>query len=532
VQKKLTVVAIVMALALIVVAGCGWPKDKKTGQVQKNELVLTISGEPEAGFDPTTGWGRYGSPLFQSTLLRRDADLNIMNDLAAGYEVSPDGLVWTVKIRNDVRFSDGQPLTAADVAYTFSTAAQSGAVIDLTNLKKVAAMDEHTAEFTLHKPQSTFVNVLISTGIVPKHAHGKDYAKNPIGSGPFKFVQWDKGQQLIIEANPKYHGTKPYFQRLTFLFLSEDAAFAAAKAGKADMAKIPHAFSTQAVAGMRLVSLSSVDNRGIMFPFVKAGNKTAGGRPVGNDVTSDISIRKAINVAVNRQALVEGVLEGHGTPAYTVSDGLPWWNPETVIKDADPDKARQILAEGGWQDANGDGILEKGDIKAQFTLLYPGADQTRQSLAIVVADMMRPLGIEISVEGKSWDDIKSMMHSHAVLFGWGSHNPLEMYNLYSSNTRGVEWFNAGFYSNAVVDKYMEMALRAPSETKALAYWQKAQWDGQTGLSAKGDAPWAWLVNLNHLYLIRDNLYIGQQQIQPHAHGWPITGNIADWRWKN
>jgi peptide/nickel transport system substrate-binding protein len=531
-QKKLTVVAIIMTLVLVVAAGCGRPENKTAGQTLKNELVLAIAGEPQAGFDPTTGWGRYGSPLFQSTLLKRDADLNIINDLATGYEVSPDGLVWAVSLRADVRFSDGKPLTARDVAYTFSTAAQSGAVIDLTNMKEVFAVDEHTVRFTLNRPQSTFVNSLIATGIVPKHAHGKGYAENPIGSGPFKFVQWDKGQQLIVEANPEYHGARPYFERITFLFLNEDAAFAAARAGKADVVAIPPAFSRQEVAGMRLISLQSVDNRGIMFPFVKAGNKTADGRPLGNDVTADIAIRKAINTAVNRQALVEGVLEGHGTPAYTVSDGLPWWNPDTVIKDADLNKARQILAEGDWQDSNGDGILEKGDLKAQFSLLYPAADQTRQSLAIVVADMVRPLGIAISVEGKSWDEIKTMMHANAVLFGWGSHNPLEMYNLYSSKTRGVGWFNTGFYSNAVVDEHLERALATPNEKEALAYWRKAQWDGQTGLSARGDAPWAWLVNLNHLYLVRENLDIGRQKIQPHGHGWPITANIAEWRWQN
>jgi peptide/nickel transport system substrate-binding protein len=531
-QKKLTVIVMIMVLVLVVAAGCGRPESKTAGQVLKNELVLAIAGEPRAGFDPTTGWGRRGSPLFQSTLLKRDADLNIIKDLATGYEVSPDGLVWTVSLRTDVRFSDGKPLTAHDVAYTFNTAAQSGAVIDLTNMKEVLAVNEHTVKFTLESPQSTFVNLLIATGIVPKHAHGKGYAENPIGSGPFKFVQWDKGQQLIVEANPNYHGTRPYFERITFLFLGEDAAFAAARAGKADVVAIPPAFSRQEVAGMRLVSLQSVDNRGIMFPFVKAGNKTAEGRPLGNDVTADLAIRKAINTAIDRQALVDGVLEGHGTPAYTVSDGLPWWNPDTVIKDADLDKARQILAEGGWKDTNGDGILEKGDLKAQFSLLYPAADQTRKSLAIVVADMVRPLGIAISVEGKSWDEIKTLMHANAVLFGWGSHNPLEMYNLYSSKTRGVGWFNTGFYSNPVVDKYMERALATPNEKEALAYWRKAQWDGQTGFSARGDAPWAWLVNLNHLYLVRENLDIGRQKIQPHGHGWPITANIAEWRWQN
>jgi peptide/nickel transport system substrate-binding protein len=282
---------------------------------------------------------------------------------------------------------------------------------------------------------------------------------------------------------------------------------------------------------MRLLALDSVDNRGIMFPFVPAGGQTKDGHPVGNDVTADLAIRRAVNTAIDRQALVDGVLDGFGSPAYSSSDGLPWWNPETVIQDADLELARQILSDAGWKDANGDGTLEKGALQAQFTLLYPAADLTRKGLALAVADQLRPLGIKTDVAGKSWEAIQTLMHSNAVLFGWGSHDPLEMYNLYSSETRGTGWFNTGFYSNAVVDGYMAGALASTNEEDANRYWQKAQWDGQTGFSARGDAPWAWLVNLDHLYFVSEKLDLGQQRIQPHGHGWPVTANITEWRRK-
>ena len=533
--NKFSALTVVVALtfAVLFAAGCSSKEGSTVAEQEpKKELILAIGSESEDGFDPTAGWGRYGSPLFQSTLLTRDSDLKIINDLATGYEVIEEGMVWTVKLRQDAKFSDGKPVTAADVEYTFDTAAKSGSVIDLNVMESVKAVDEYTVEFTLKQVQSTFINLLLTTGIVPKHAHGKGYAENPIGSGPFKFVQWDKGQQLIVEANPLYYGAEPYFKKVTFLFLAEDAAFAAAKAGNVDMAYIPPAFSKQQVPGMRLVALESVDNRGIMFPYVKSGEKTGDGLDVGNDVTADAAIRQAINVAVNRKALVEGVLEGQGTPAYTVCDGLPWWNPDTVISDADMEGAGQILADAGWVDSDGDGILKKGNLKARFTLVYPASDQTRQSLAISVADMIKPLGIDIKVEGKSWDDIRTMMHSNAVLFGWGSHDPLEMFNLYHSKYAGTEYYNAGFYSNLAVDGYMDQALAATSEEEALTYWRKAQWDGQTGFSARGDAPWAWLVNLNHLYLVNENLDTGKQKIQPHGHGWPVTDNIVEWRWND
>ncbi|WP_235872230.1 ABC transporter substrate-binding protein [Siminovitchia acidinfaciens] len=536
-RKLFGIIVITTFVFLFLLTGCAQSKPNESSlessqdnEMKKDELVLAFGAEPETGFDPTTGWGRYGSPLFQSTLLKRDNKLHIVNDLATKYEVNEEGNAWIVNIRDDVKFSDGKALTVDDVVFTFETAAKSGSVVDLNVLEKVEAVDDYTVKFTLKEPQSTFVNTLIGTGIVPKHAYGADYAENPIGSGPFQLVQWDKGQQLIIKANPEYYDKQPYFKKITFLFLSEDAAFAAAQAGEVDLAYIPAAFSNQKVPGMRLESVETVDNRGIVFPFVKSGKFTKDGYPIGNDVTADPAIRHAINMAVDRQALVDGVLEGQGTPAYTSVDGLPWWNPDTVIKDADVEGARKTLEKAGWKDKDGDGILEKGSLKAEFTLYYLASDAIRQSLAISVADMMKPLGINIKLEGGSWDVIEKNMYSNAVLLGWGSHDPHEMFNIYSSENAGIEFYNTGFYQNKTVDEYFEKALRATNEKDAIEYWKNAQWDGTTGLSAKGDAPWAWLVNINHLYLVKEGLDIGEQRIHVHGHGWPATDNIAEWKW--
>lgn len=532
-RRLVLLLIIAMMLSLLLLAGCANDKSASNSKDRsKDELVLAISSEPESGFDPTTGWGRYGSPLFQSTLLTRDNNLKIINDLATSYTISEDGLVWTVKLCDNVKFSDGKPLTASDVEYTYQTAAKSGSVVDLSEMKSVEAIDPYTVKFTLNQPQSTFVVKLISLGIVPKHAHGKDYSSNPIGSGPFKMVQWDKGQQIIVEANSYYYGEKLDFKRITFLFLSEDAAFAAAQAGKVDIAAITPTFARRKVEGMKLVALESVDNRGIYFPAEQPGKTTKDGYPIGNAVTADISIRKAINTAIDRQALVNGVLEGYGTPAYTIVDGLPWWNPDTVIKDCDLEGAKKILADAGWKDNDKDGVLEKDSLQARFNLFYPANDQLRQSLAIATADQIKAIGIQVEVQGKSWDEIDTLKHANPVLFGWGCHDPLEMYNVYYSKRAGVESYNPGFYSNPVVDKYMEQALAAKDEKEALEYWKKAQWDGQIGLCAKGDAPWAWLVNLKHLYLVRDGLDIGKQKLQPHGHGWPVTDNIAKWHWQD
>lgn len=541
---KLPACAIGLALLMQLISACASTEPQATNSAtqqnaQQNvqqtgsseQIVLAIGGESEEGYDPTLGWGRYGSPLFQSTLLRRNENLELVNDLATNYTVSDDRKVWTVNIRRDAVFSDGKPLTAEDVAYTFNKAAESGGLTDVTVLQEAVAIDEDTVELRLKQPQSTFVNRLVTLGIVPKHAHGPGYARKPIGSGPYRLVQWDEGQQLIVEANPTYYGEAPAIQRLVFLFTEEDAAFAAAKAGQVQVASVPPSLAIQQVEGMKMYDITSVDNRGLMFPFPKSNAKTTpDGDPVGNDVTADRAIRQAINVAIDRQALVDGVLEGYGSPAYGPVSGLAWEQPDAKIQDANPERAKQILAEGGWSDKNGDGVLEKGNLTAEFTVLYPANDSTRQALALSVAEMIKPIGIRANVQGKSWDEIEPLMHSNVILFGWGSHDQTEIYNLYHSKSAQGDFNNAGYYANSKIDEVLDLAMGAPTEAEAIAFWKAAQWDGQQGFTAKGDAAWAWLVNLDHTYFVSNCLDIGNPQVQPHGHGWPITANIAEWKW--
>lgn len=532
-KKKLFLLITLSVIASVLVACSNTEKtsDKSSNTTKKNDsLTLAIGGEPEEGFDPTTGWGHYGSPLFQSTLVTFDKDFKVQNDLATSYNVSDNGKLWTIRIRDDVKFSDGEPLTAKDVAFTFETAKNSGSVVDLTNLEKVEEIDKSTITFTLREPNSTFLYSLATMGIVPEHAYDDSYRTHPIGSGPFELVQWNKGQQLIVQANPLYYGDKPYFKKLTFLFLSEDAAFAAAKSGQADIVSVTPSFAKQEVPNMSLVQLDSVDNRGIVLPYVPSGEKTADGDPIGNDVTADKAIRKALNIAINRQDLVDGVVEGFGTKAFTVADHLPWWNSETVIEDGNLEEAKKLLDAAGWKE-NKDGIRVKDGMEAALTLYYPADDQIRQSLSLAFSDAMKPLGIDITTKGENWNELVHVMYSNPVMMGWGSNSPLEMYNIYSSTTKGQDFYNTNYYSNPKVDEYMEKAMNSQDPNEANEYWKKAQWDGSTGFSAKGDTPWVWLLNMKHLYFVRDDLEIGPQKIQPHGHGWPMTDYISQWHWK-
>ncbi|MCM5557014.1 ABC transporter substrate-binding protein [Pleomorphomonas sp. JP5] len=495
----------------------------------RTELVLAIGGEPDDGYDPVLGWGRYGHPLFQSTLLTREADLSTSPDLATAWSLSDDRLTWTITIRDGVKFSDGTPLTAKDVAFTFTETAKSGGTVDLSVMESAVATDEHTVVIKLKRPWITFVENFYALGIVPAAEYGPGYARKPVGSGPYRMVSWTEGEQLIVEANPFYYGKMSPFKRLTFLFTGEDTSLAAASAGKADVVSVPATLADAMPHGFTTVVADTVDNRGIVFPMRRnEGEKDAGGYPIGNDVTADIAIRKAINLGLDRKALVDAVLLGHGTPAYGPADDLPWSNPEGRVSE-DEGAAKALLDAAGWA-PGADGVRVKDGLRAAFDVIYPSSDSVRQGLAVMLSEQMKPLGIAITPKGDTWEGIDRVKHSTPVLFGWGSHSPQEVYSLYQSGWAGIESYNAGYFENAAVDGHFEKAQAAESLEASYPFWRQAEWDGKTGFSARGDAGWAWMVNLDHVYFVRACIDVGQTQIEPHGHGWPITATIQNWRW--
>ena len=532
-----------LVLVMGTLAGCSntssSDSDNKTKSAveqrkENNELVVAVGAEPEAGFDAITGGHGSITKVFFSTLMKRDKELGWENDLATNYKVSDDKLTWTVTIRDDVKFTDGEKLTAEDVAFTYETTKKSSTEVDLTMIKEVKAIDDTTVQFTLTRPMSTFVEKLGVCGIVPKHAYDDNFKDNPIGSGPYKFVQWDKGQQVIAQVNEDYYGEKANIQKLTMVFLDTDAAYAAVKSGDVDMASINGDLAKEEVKGTKILDIPSIETYGVEFPMVKnTGEKTDSGYEIGNDVTSDEAIRKALNTAVDRQGMVDGVLNGYGTVSTTGLEKMPWLNKDTVLDESEynnMDEAKKILSDGGWKDSDNEGILEKDNTKASFKLLYTSGNY-RQELGLEFQKMAKELGIEITLEERTWDTILEDIHKEAVLFGFGSGDPSELYNLYYSKAANtaVEWDNAGFYSNKKVDENIDKALNCESEDDALKYWQKVQLDGDSGASAKGDAPYCWLVNANHVYIVSENFDIGSPVVQPH--GGRIFDNVTQWSWK-
>ena len=505
----------------------------QTEDAEKDSVIVVMgpSSEPEAGFDPVYGWGageHVHEPLIQSTLTVTNKDLTIGYDLATDMETSEDGMTWTVTIRSDVKFTDGEALTAEDVAFTYNTLRDNSTVNDFTMLDEAEATDDTTVVFHMKRPYSIWPYTMAITGILPEHAYGPDYGQNPIGSGRYIMKQWDKGQQVIFEANPDYYGDAPKMKTVTVLFMDEDAAYAAALSGQVDLAYTSAAYSDQTVDGFSLFDCKTVDNRGFNLPVIPAGETDENGVALGNDFTSDVSVRRAINLAINREEMIDHVLNGYGTVAYSVCDQMPWYNPAAET-DYDPDMAKAILKEDGWE-AGEDGILTKDGVRAEFTLMYPTGDSVRQALAEDTANQLKVFGINVTTEGVGWDTAYDRAQSTPLMWGWGAHTPMELYNIYHT-APGKKYAEYSPYANVKVDEYMDAALAESDLEKSYELWKDAQWDGTTGITQDGDLPWIWLVNIDHLYWVKDGLQVAEQKLHPHGHGWSIVNNVDQWTWK-
>lgn len=533
-----------MLSVLLILSGCGAGNaamapdnadtDAEAQPTAKEDLVLAV-GKADVGlFDPKKGWGTHAQiRLTHSSLLTIDADLNFVGDLAESYEVSGDALTWTFRLRDDVKFSNGNPVTAEDVEFTYEMLQEDGIKFDLSFVESIKTADNNGIVIKLTEPRSTFVSQLTEIGIVPKDLYDDNYSGNPIGSGPYKMVQYDDGQQIIMEYNPYWYGKEPQFKKLTFLLLEEDAALAAAKAGEADIVYVPPAFADQNIEGMTLLEFESIDSRGITMPTQKSGGKGKINNnevEVGNDVTSDPAIRQALTIGLDRQGILDIALDGYGQAAFSLFDYMPWFNEETVVEDGETEKAREILADAGWVDTDGDGIVEKDGLKAEFDLYFSSGDQLRSDLSLAVADMAQDLGISIHTVGATWDEIYVEGKANAVLWGGGRHHAHQVYTMYSSKAIDQGYNNMPVYKNAVVDGYLDQAMHAPTQEEANKYWKLAQWDGKEGFSALGDNPIIWLARVDHLYLADEKLDVGRQPIHSHAHEWALFGNLTEWTW--
>ena len=509
------------------IAGAQAAAPARADESKPDSLLIYVGAEPSSGFDPLTGGS---SRLFQSKLLGFTPELKIKADLATEWEMAEDRLTYTFKLRQDVKFSDGSDLTAADVVFSFLEARDNGAsTLNLTMIDDVVAEDDYTVVFTLNKPYSNFLNIVAQLGIVPAALYDAvTYRENPVGSGPFVLLQWDKGQQFIIAPNEYYYGIQSPFRQITIAFVDGEAAISNAQSGAFDVVMVSPEYATIDVPGMVLTTCETIDTRGFSLPMIPEEERD--GKIVGNNVTCDIAVRRALNIGINRQAIIDGALNGIGTPATSLLAGkVNWANPESEFEDGRVDEAKAILDEAGWIEGD-DGIRVKDGVRAEFDITGRTDDLQRYNLAVAFAQDARKLGIQINASAMDWATCKEINQHSPTCWGTGDYNPAgDLVAYYGSKEMGGS--DRSFYANDVVDAHIQAAYDAASYEEAIEEWKMVQWDGTTGPETEnGDLPCIWLASIDHTYFVREGLDLGEQIMHPHGHGWPVANNLNEWHW--
>ncbi|MGF1664592.1 MAG: ABC transporter substrate-binding protein [Kineosporiaceae bacterium] len=532
-RRPVASAAAVAATGALVLTGCsvadpdaagGSPAGGDGGDT---ELVIGVGGEPDS-LNPVLGYAPDGASRIFDSLVVRDAGLALQPSLALDVpEPSPDGRTYVVDVRDDVRFHDGEPLDAGDVAFTYSAildeSVASGLAGDFAMLDEVVAVDEDTVEFRLAEPYVPFPQRL-TVGIVPEHLladetdwTAAEFNRAPVGSGPFRFVSWTPGDSMVLEANQDHWDGAPAVSRLTFALTDDDQARAARMAaGELDGAVLPPRLAEQFAdaEGPAVQARPSADYRGVMLPQ-------------RHPVTGDVDVRRALDLAVDREAMVDGVLVGAGSPAYgPISPYQEEFYDASVERDHDPQAAAALLDGAGWV-AGDDGVRAKDRQRAEFTVMYPAGDTVREQLALAFADDARGIGIDVAVDGLSWEAIEPRMSTDALVMGWGTpYDPdFVTYQLFHSSYSEAGFFNPGAYENPAVDAALD-AGRTETDPRAR---RDAYLRLQEEMAA--DPPWIFLVYLDHVYVVPEG-WQGSDvvQVEPHDHGFTAGPwwNVEDW----
>ncbi|MBE1486323.1 ABC transporter substrate-binding protein [Plantactinospora soyae] len=514
-------VAMAAAGGLLAVAACSSPATPDASAAGDTFVVAT-AGEPET-LNPVLNYGVDGASLIFDGLVSRDGQNRLVPGLAAELPtVSPDGRTVTAKLRDGVQFHDGSPLTSADVVFTYRTVldpkVDSTLRSDLEMLESVEAPDASTVVFRLRYAYAPFLQRL-TLGVVPAKAlTGQDvnkaeFNRRPVGTGPYQVESWTPGDRLVLTANDRYFAGKPTNRRLVVAFVADDNIRAQRmRAGEFDAAELAPKLASgfDSVAGYRVERVPTADYRGVMLPM-------------GNPVTADPAIRRALNLAVDRTAMVNGVLGGAGEPGYgPVPPSSEFVEPAVAGKPtADPAAATALLDGAGWIPGAG-GTRVRDGRPARFTLMYPASDSLRKELALAVTADAKKIGIEITPEGLTWDAIDPRLNTDPLIMGYGTpYDPdFVSYKLFGSRFAGQGYFNPGHYTSTVVDQALQEGRDQADPGRRKAAYSTFQKQLAT------DVPWVYLTYLKHTYVLRDSIDGVTPRVEAHEH------DVANSLWWN
>ena len=443
--------------------------------------------------------GQYIDNMFRR-LTTEDFDCRTLfaPDLAESFELAEDGLSATFHLAKGQTWSDGQPITAADVAFTYELIADPEVAsprLEFVDRMKPDArprvLDEHTVrfEFTEAYDRTTQMSHC-SMNILPKHAlqgyarsslRGTDFDKAPVVSGPWMVGKWDKGASLELVPNPRYTGPNPpTLSRCIFKVIPEySARLIELENGSVDMIE-------------NLQTMEDIGRMAKDHPELKLYRRGWRfndyiGWNLRNPLFQDKAVRHALTMAINRDKLIDDLLtvketgEKLGRPCYgTITPELCDYTAEGVVTPFpfDPAKSREMLAAAGWTDTNKDGILDRGGKPFRFVLTTNSGNVRRQKACIIIQSNLKDVGIDAQieiVESNTFFERTRKKDFEAALSGWSAASYVDPTPLWHSDRDGKKReFNFCSYDSPEADALIEKGMRTPKVEDQIPIWQELQ----------------------------------------------------------
>jgi peptide/nickel transport system substrate-binding protein len=414
------------------------------------------------------------SNLFNG-LVKYDKDLKLTGALAEKWEISPDGRRITFHLRKGVKWHDGAPFSSADVLFTYKklidpkTPTAYGE--SFRQVTRATAPDADTFVVEYDKP---FAPALESWGmdILPKHLLDKydDISKSPlnrehpVGTGPYKFTEWKPGEKIVFDANPDYFEGRPYISRIITRIIPDQATqFLELKSGGLDeMTLTPLQFSRKTGDASFLAAFSKYRHPQLVYTYL--------GFRLSHPFFTDKRVRQAIAFAIDKKQLIDGVLFGLGQEATGPYLPGSWvYNPNVKRYPLDLAKAKSLLAEAGWKDVDGDGVLEKDGRKFAFTVITNAGNDSRAKTAAIIQQQLTAVGIKIEIRTLEWaafiNDFIEKRKFDAMILGWSITPEPDQFDIWSSTKTGPKELNHVGFKNAEVDRLLEEGRRTFDEAK-------------------------------------------------------------------
>jgi peptide/nickel transport system substrate-binding protein len=422
--------------------------------------------------------------LLYDTLVTRDEGMNPAPMLAKSWEVSEDGLVWTFHLIAGAKWHDGNPLTSADIAFTYRYVKDHKIGNYINFLKHIQSIDvpnPTTLVLTYREPIATTLNDLASVYIVAKHKWErikgeavKAYEnKTPLGSGPFIFEEWRKNDYISFKANAGYWRKKPQLKRVIFTyFASRDPMIMSLQQGDIDViATELTPLSTRVLAKDK--NLKVVKTPNLYYRHICINSSTFG---QGHPALRDARVRRALSMTVDKKRLVGLIHLGFARPGLSVvMDGTPfYYNDQIQRYGFDPQGAEKLLDEAGWRDSDEDGVRDKDGLPLEITLLVISRWPEEMRAAEMIRDWWQGIGVKLSLQSTDAGTILAEIfpdYRHDMyLWGFtGQPDPNFSTVIYLSDQRG-KWNGAG-YQNPEYDALFEEQIRSvdPERRRELIY---------------------------------------------------------------